>query len=113
MKTVAGQGGVVFLGAAAGGLLVAQQVAAKATRDALFLTHYPPALLPVVMMGASGASVVCALAFARLLAAQGPRRAVPLLVGAYAALLLGGFLLTSWAPRAAAVLVYLLVSAVG
>ena len=50
-KSVPGRG-VVLLGATAAGLLVAQQVAGKATRDALFLSHYPASALPAVMAAA-------------------------------------------------------------
>lgn len=103
----------VLLGAAAAGLLVSQQVAGRATRDALFLSSYPASALPLVMMAASLVSVGVALGAARLLAARGPRRAVEILVTANAALLLLEFLVVSWSLRVAAVLVYLQVAASG
>jgi len=107
------QPGAVLLGMVAAALLVAQQVAGKATRDALFLSHYPAAALPQVMMAASLAAVGAALGAGRLVAARGPRQAVPALVGLNAALLLGYFLLAVAAPPVAAVLLYLHVAAAG
>jgi hypothetical protein len=104
---------VVLTGALAAAFLVAQQVAGKATRDALFLTHYPASALPAAMIAASLVSVAAAFAVARILAARAPRQAVPALVAANALLLLGQFLLASVAPALAAVLLYLQLAATG
>ena len=108
-----GRGGVVLHGALAAALLVAQQTAGKATRDALFLTHYPATAFPLVMMAASLASVIAALAVGRLLAARAPRQVLPGLVGLHAAFLLADFLLAVTVPPLAAVVVYLQVAATG
>jgi AAA family ATP:ADP antiporter len=105
--------GVVTWGALAVGLLVAQQVTGKATRDAFFLSHYPAAALPAVMIGASFVAVAAALGVGHLLAARAPREAVPALVAVNAALLLGQFVLAQSVPRLAAILVYLQVAATG
>ncbi len=94
-------------------LLIAQQVAARAVRDALFLSAFQVKSLPLVM----GASAVVALAGAevlsRALAWRPPSRVVP-----GAAVLSSGLLVFWWAlgllsPRAAAVAVYLHVAAFG
>jgi len=103
----------VLLGAGVVGLLVAQQVVGRATRDALFLSSYPASALPQVMVAASLLSVVVALAAGRLFARHGPRRALQALVALHAALLLANYLATAWSPRVAAVLVYLQVAASG
>jgi hypothetical protein len=97
----------------AASLLIAHQVAARAVRDALFLSAFQVRSLPLVM----GASAVVALAGAealsRALAWRPPSRVVPA-----AALLSSGLLAFWWAlgllfPRAAAVGVYLHVAAFG
>jgi hypothetical protein len=103
----------VLLGAAVVGLLVAQQVIGRATRDALFLSSFPASALPPVMMGASLLSVGVALFAGRLIAGLGPRRALQVLVASNAALLLAEYLTAAVSPRAAAVLVYLQISAAG
>jgi hypothetical protein len=104
---------VLLLGAAAAGLIVGQQVAGKAVRDALFLSCYPARALPLVMMAAAVVSVAVALGTGRLLAARGPRRTVEALIAVNAALLLLGFLVASWSLPVAAVLVYLQIGAAG
>jgi hypothetical protein len=104
--------GVVLSGALAAAFLVAQQVVGKATRDSLFLVHYPPSALPATMMAASLVSIGSALGVSRLLA-RGPRQVVPALMACNAALLLAQFLLASSAPRLAAVLLYLQLAATG
>jgi AAA family ATP:ADP antiporter len=103
----------VLWGSSAGALLVAQQVAGKATRDALFLSNHPATLLPVVTMAAALAAVASALGTARLLAVRPPQRVVPALAGLHAALLLGQFLVALVSPGVAGVLLYLEVAASG
>jgi hypothetical protein len=105
--------GVVLSGALAAAFLVAQQVAGKATRDTLFLIQYPVAALPAAMMAASLFSIGAALGVSRLLATRAPRRAVPALVAANAALLLAEFLLVSSRPDLAALVLYVHVAASG
>src|SRR4051812_42374881 len=63
-----------FLGAA---LILAHQVAGKAVRDGLFLSHFPAADLPKVIASAALISVFFGLVFARLLSRFGPLRLVP------------------------------------
>jgi AAA family ATP:ADP antiporter len=65
----------IFLAGAA--LIVAHQVAGKAVRDGLFLSHFSPADLPKVIAGAALISVFLGLFFARLLSRYGPLRLVP------------------------------------
>src|SRR5690349_5685939 len=59
------------------GLIMAHQVAGKATRDGLFLSCFSPADLPKVVIGAALISVLLGLAFARLLSRIGPMGLVP------------------------------------
>src|SRR5438128_187803 len=62
---------------AGAGLILAHQVAGKAVRDGLFLSHFPAADLPKVIAGAALISVFLGLLFARLLSRFGPLRLVP------------------------------------
>ena len=57
---------------AAAALLVAHQVAAKATRDALFLSNFPVTALPVVSFAAAAVSMAGVLAFSRGMARFSP-----------------------------------------
>jgi hypothetical protein len=97
----------------AAALLIAQQVVGRATRDALFLSYHPASSVPLTIMAASLVSFACALGAGRLMAARGPRQAVPALVGLHAGLLLVEFLIALADPRLASVLVYLQVAATG
>ncbi len=89
------------------GLLIAQQVAGKATRDAFFLSQFDITSLPLMAATSALLSLLAVLAFARGMAALSPARMVPLAVGASAALLTGEWALSGPSPRLAAVAVYL------
>ena len=97
----------------AAGLLIAQQVAARAVRDALFLSAFQVKSLPLVM----GASAIAALAGAELLSValsrKAPSRLVPPVAGLSALLLAVWWAVGLASPRAAAVLLYLHVAAFG
>lgn len=89
------------------GLLVAHQAAGRATRDAYFLSIFPVALLPVMMMASSAASIVAVGAFSRVLARRSPFRVLPVVAALSSFLLLGEWALSLVAPGAAAIAVYL------
>lgn len=91
----------------AAALLVAQQVAGKATRDALFLSNFDVASLPAMMAGAAVVSLLAALVFARGLAVLSPARLLPAALGVSGALFLVEWGIALALPRAAAVAVYL------
>lgn len=94
-------------------LLIANQVAARAVRDALFLSAFEVRSLPLVM----GAAAVSALAGAELLSLallrRSPARVVPAGAALSAVLMAAWWALGLVSPRAAALLVYLHVSAFG
>src|SRR5512143_2804709 len=94
-------------------LLVAEQVAARAARDALFLAAYRVKALPFMMM----ASALFALAGAQVLSValtrRAPSRAVPAAALLSALTLALLFPVALAFPRAAAILVYLHVAAFG
>ena len=91
-----------FAAAVAAFLLIANQVAARAVRDALFLSAFEVRSLPLVM----GAAAVSALAGAELLsyalARRSPARVVPAAAALSAALLAVWWAVGLFAPQAAA-----------
>ncbi len=95
----------------AASLMIAQHIAGKATRDALFLTHFDVSQLPKVMMVSAVVSVAAVLLTSRLLRHYGPDRLIPPLYLASALLLAGQWYLAEVAPRVAAVALYLHVAA--
>jgi hypothetical protein len=94
-------------------MLVAQQVAGKATRDALFLSQFDITTLPLAAAASAILSLVAILAFARGMARLTPARMVPLALAASSTLLLAEWALSLAMPRAAAVAVYLHMSVFG
>ena len=93
--------------------MIAQQVAGKATRDALFLSHFPVEALPAIVAASAVVSVVTMAAMIRLLSRYGPGKVVPRAFGFSAASLaaIAGLSMTS--GRLAAVLLYLHIGTVG
>jgi hypothetical protein len=89
------------------GLLVTQQAAGRATRDALFLSTFPVAFLPAVMMASSAAAIVAVGAISWALARRSPFQILPLAAGLSAVMLLLEWALCLAAPKVAAVAVYL------
>jgi MFS family permease len=93
--------------------LVAGLVAAKATRDALFLNTFAASLLPRIMTASAVASLGAVLLMARAMARFSPRRV--LVFGLFLAF---GLVLLEWGltfvmPRVAAVVVHLHVATFG
>lgn len=88
-------------------LLVSVHVAGKAVRDALFLSHFPVADLPQMMIAASAASLLAAIGVSRFLSRMAPARVVPPAMVASGLLLLGEWVLVRRAPGLGAVAVYL------
>ena len=95
------------------GLMILQQVGAKATRDALFLSTYPAHYLPTMMVAAATLSILGALLMTRTLTALGPNRVIPLAYGANAALFAVEWLLSSNSHAVASIVVYLHIAAAG
>ena len=93
--------------------LVGQQVAARATRDALFLSHHDVARLPFAMAAAAVLSLVAVAASSRAMARWPPARVVPAALAASAVLLVLEWLLSMVSAPAAAVALYLHVAVFG
>ena len=94
-------------------LMMAWQVAAKATRDSLFLSAFQPGALPAVVGASAVCSILMAVLSARLYRRFGPFRLIP------AAYLLGGLLhglewmLLPRFPRPVSAFIYIHVVALG
>ena len=87
--------------------MMAWQVAAKTTRDSLFLSTFPASALPAMVGAASVCSILLAVLSARLLRRFGPFRLIPSGYLLSAALHLVEWLLLPRFTRAISVLVYL------
>ncbi|RYZ08138.1 MAG: hypothetical protein EOO73_08735 [Myxococcales bacterium] len=87
-------------------LLIAQQVAGKAARDALFLSSFHTSNLPVAMAIGALLSVAGVYWLSRLMVAKTPAGVMPVLFGISAVGFLADWLLTSHSPKAGALLVY-------
>jgi ATP/ADP translocase len=94
-------------------VMIAQQVAGKATRDALFLAQFDVRELPKVMVFSAALSVVGVLAMSTLLARFGPIRLMPRGFALSAMLFLIEWWLLGYAPHAAIVMLYLHMGVVG
>src|SRR5215831_2400401 len=106
-------GNSIHAAALSAGALIAHQVAGKATRDALFLTHFQVSALAWMLMIASVLSILMGVASARLMSRWSPRRLIPRAFAASAILLLTAWGLSFASPSITAVLVYLQIAALG
>ncbi len=93
--------------------MIAAQVLAKATRDALFLSTFPATSLPMVMAGSAALSIVVVLLVSRLMTRLSPARVVPVVFAVNGLLFVAEWALTGPLPRAAAVALYLHTSSLG
>ncbi len=99
------------LGSAA--LTIAQQVASKATRDALFLSSFEAEDLPRVVIASAAAAMIAVLAASRAYARFGPVRVVPFAFAASAGLYLVEWALSDTAPATVAAVLFLHTSIFG
>jgi hypothetical protein len=105
-KRVNGMPGSWVAAATAGGI-IAQQVAGKAVRDALFLSTFPVESLPLAMGAAAALSLAAVFWTSRLMAKYAPRRVLLVLFGLSGCGLGLEWLALHFAPSAGAVVVYL------
>jgi AAA family ATP:ADP antiporter len=87
--------------------VIAQFVAGKAARDALFLARFDITQLPLMVMAASVFSIACALAMSRAMSRVPPVRLLPFAFVASGGLIVLEWLLGTAYPRAGAVVFYL------
>jgi hypothetical protein len=93
--------------AVASAAMIAQQVAGKATRDALFLTNFDVTSLPPMMAASAVLSIVAVLWLSKMILRHAPERVVPASFAVSGLALLAAWALSFYAPRLAAVAVYL------
>jgi ATP/ADP translocase len=87
--------------------MIAQQVAGKAVRDALFLSSFSVTDLPKAVITSAFLSLLAVFLMARLLYRYGPHRVIPLVFLASAVLFSAEWMLSSIAPELAAIAIYL------
>lgn len=87
--------------------MIAQQVAGKATRDALFLSNFDVTNLPKIVIAAALASMAGVLLMSRLLSHTNPARLVPGVFGLSAVLFIGEWVLLDYQPGIASIVLYL------
>ena len=93
--------------------VTAQFIAGKAVRDALYLASLDVTSLPAMVIATAVVSIGLVVATSKGLREVSPAAFVPIAFILSAAMLLLEWLLLPWAPRAAAILVYLQVSGIG
>lgn len=93
--------------------MIAHQVAAKATRDALFLSEFEVSALPIMFAVAAACSLALGRVSAGAMVRLGPGRLVPIAFLASAVLLLGEAALYRVSRPATAVALYLHVAVLG
>src|SRR5882757_8709997 len=95
------------------GLMMAHQVAGKATRDAIFLSQFKITALPTMVATAALAAVVISLMRGRTLVRFGPFRVTAVSFAASGVLQVAEWMLLRYQPRMAACAIYLHVVAFG
>ncbi len=95
------------------GLLMAHQVAAKAARDAIFLSNFDARALPAMVVGAAICSIALGLLSSRVLSRWTPSRVVPWAFLFSSLLQVFEWHLLAAQPKVAAVLIYLHLVALG
>ncbi len=89
------------------GAMIAQQVAGKAARDALFLTNFRVEDLPAMMAASAAVSLFAAFGLSRLMVRYSPANVVPVVFAASGAGLIAEWGVSFVAPRITAVALYL------
>lgn len=94
-------------------LMIAVHIAAKANRDAIFLSTFTITDLPRMMIAAAVVSILMVLVASKAMVRWGPQRLIPMAFGCSSVLYAGVWGLMQVAPMAAAVMLYLHVTAIG
>jgi len=87
--------------------MIAQQVAGKATRDALFLSNFDVTDLPKVVITSAIASMAAVLIMSKLMSKISPIKLIPAAFGLSAILFIAEWLLLDYQPGVASVVLYL------
>ena len=94
--------GTTAIVAATAALMIAQQVAASAVRDAFFLANYPVSALSAAVIVSSALSCAFLPLLARMMARFGPALVIPLIATVSALLLVAEWLISHQRPELAA-----------
>jgi len=94
-------------------LMIAHQVGGKATRDALFLSHFEVTALPYMFIGSALFSLAMVILFSRLLTRLGPASLMPTAFGASGLFLFGEWALVLAHPQLGSVVLYLHIAGLG
>ncbi len=87
--------------------MIAQQVAGKATRDALFLSNFDVTNLPKVVIAAAIASIAGVLLMSRLLSVFSPIKLIPVVFGLSSLIYIGEWILLDYRPGITSIALYL------
>jgi hypothetical protein len=109
----ANYGGLPAVAAVGAAGMIAHQVGGKATRDALFLSHYPPELLPTMVILAGVLTLALVMAVSRLLRRRGPTRLIPAVFAVSGVLCVAEWALVHRFPAVVAIVLYFHVVALG
>jgi ATP:ADP antiporter, AAA family len=93
--------------------LIAHQVGGKATRDALFLSHFDVTRLAWMVVASSLLAIAVGVAGARLMSSLSPSRVIPRAFLFNGILLIAEWVLSAWNPAIVAVMFYLQMAALG
>lgn len=103
----------LWIASVAAAAVIAQQVAGKVARDALFLSSFPARLLPYAVAAGAAASLLTVVLLSRLYSHRGPGALLPRLMLLSSSCFLAEWALSSARPGWAAALVYLHTAAFG
>jgi hypothetical protein len=103
----------VLAATVAAAAMIAQQVMGKATRDAMFLSHYPVARLPYAIIAGAIVSGVVVLLMTRLIRRWGPGRVVPVAFTLHAAVMVAEWAFALRFESVVALVLYVHTASVG
>jgi len=113
MADESGTRGTVIAATVIALMMIANQIAGKATRDAIFLTNFDVSNLPTMLVSSALASILAVVLSSYLLKLCGPAVFVPRAFGTSAVLLIGEWFLFLQNPKLTAVLIYLHIAVFG
>lgn len=103
----------VLIAAICATVMIAQQVASKAMRDALFLSVYDVTTLPVLLTGSAIISIGVVLFMSWTLSLFSPARISPIAFAASGVLLLAEWFVASSQPKLVVLLIYIHIAVLG
>ena len=102
-----------YIAMSVSGLIMAHQVAGKASRDAIFLSQFKTTDLPAMVTAGAITAVMASIVGSRMLVRSGPHRVLPVAFTVSSLLQFGEWLLLGHSARLAACVIYLHMVAFG